>query len=50
MQPWSRGKLVFSISVAFLAIGSILTVWAKDFWDDKPFTQWSEQEAMRILA
>ena len=36
--------------IATLAIGSALTVWAKDFWEDKPFTQWSQQEAMKILS
>ena len=36
--------------VAFLTAASTLTVWAKDFWEEKPFTQWSEQEAMKVLS
>jgi hypothetical protein len=35
---------------ALLVIGSAFTVWGKDFWEDKPFTSWNEQEAMRILS
>jgi len=50
MQHWSNGKLLFSSLVSILAVGSVLTVLAKDFWDDKPFTQWSQQEAMRVLS
>src|SRR5258706_12820344 len=36
--------------IALLAISSTLTVWGKDFWDDKPFTEWSQQEAMKVLS
>lgn len=48
MRNPSSGKL--GIAIALLSIGSTVTVWGKDFWDDKPFTQWSEQEAMKILS
>jgi hypothetical protein len=24
--------------------------WAKDFWEEKPFTSWSQKEALRILS
>jgi len=27
-----------------------VVLWAKDFWEDKPFTSWSEKEALRILS
>ena len=46
-NPSSR-KL--GIAIALLSISSTFTIWGKDFWDDKPFTQWSEQEAMKILS
>jgi hypothetical protein len=36
--------------IALLAISSTLSVLGKDFWDDKPFTEWSQQEAMKILS
>jgi len=38
------------LAIALLAIGSTLTVRGKDFWEEKPFTQWSEQEAMKVLS
>ena len=51
MQNPSSAKLRSATWIALLAmIGSTLTVWGKDFWEDKPFTQWSEQEAMKILS
>ena len=27
-----------------------VTLWAKDFWEEKPFTSWTEKEAVRILS
>jgi hypothetical protein len=27
-----------------------VALWAKDFWEEKPFTSWSEKEALRILS
>jgi len=32
----------------FLGLG--LTIAAKDFWESKPFTQWSEEDAMKMLS
>ena len=49
MRNLSSAKLRSATWIALLAmIGSTLTVWGKDFWDDKPFTEWSQQEAMKI--
>ena len=28
----------------------VLTFAAKDFWEEKPFTEWNEQEAMKMLS
>lgn len=50
MRNAFSAKLHSATWFALLAIGSTFTVWGKDFWDDKPFTQWSEQEAMKILS
>jgi hypothetical protein len=36
--------------VVVLAISCVFTAWGKDFWEEKPFTQWSEQEAMKLLS
>ncbi len=33
-----------------LFLGVVLKVVAKDFWEAKPFTEWSEQEAMKMLS
>jgi hypothetical protein len=27
-----------------------VALWAKDFWEEKPFTSWSQKEALRILS
>ena len=48
MPNLSSAKL--GVAIALLSIGSTFTVWGKDFWDDKPFTEWSQQEAMKILS
>ena len=48
-DPFSA-KLPSAVWIALLAIGSTFTVLGKDFWDDKPFIQWSEQEAMKLLS
>jgi hypothetical protein len=48
-NPFSA-KLRSASWLVLLAIGSTFTVWGKDFWDEKSFTQWSEQEAMKILS
>jgi len=50
MPNLSSVKLRAAGCIALLAIGSTFTVWGKDFWEDKPFTEWSQQEAMRILS
>jgi hypothetical protein len=33
-----------------LLFGVVLRVTAKDFWEAKPFTEWNEQEAMKMLS
>ena len=33
-----------------LFLGVVLRVVAKDFWEAKPFTEWNEPEAMKMLA
>jgi hypothetical protein len=35
--------------VGLLAILPV-ALWAKDFWEEKPFTSWTEKEALRILS
>lgn len=50
MPNLSSAKLRAAGCIALLAIGSAFTLWGKDFWEDKPFTEWSQQEAMRILS
>ena len=41
-------KIVVLVLVLFLI--PLLTLRAKDFWEQKPFTDWSEREAYRILS
>lgn len=36
--------------VMLLFVGLVLTVVAKDFWEVKPFTEWNEPEAMKMLS
>jgi hypothetical protein len=50
MRNLASVKLGSAAWIALLATGSTLTVWGKDFWDDKPFTEWSQQEAMKVLS
>jgi len=33
-----------------LLLGVVLRVAAKDFWVEKPFTEWNEQEVMKMLS
>lgn len=33
-----------------LFLGTVLTVVAKDFWEAKPFMEWNEAEAMKMLS
>jgi len=46
----SSTNLRRAVCLAVLASASVFTAWGKDFWEDKPFTQWSQQEAMKILS
>ena len=50
MRNLASVKLRSAVSIAVLVIGSTFNVLGKDFWDDKPFTEWSQQEAMKILS
>ena len=36
--------------VASLVFTAILTLFSNDFWEEKPFTQWTEQEAMNLIS
>ena len=33
-----------------LLLALVLTTFPKDFWEEKPFTQWTEQEAMKLVS
>ena len=50
MRNWSSAKLRAAGCITVLAFGSTFTMWGKDFWEEKPFTQWTEQEAMKLLS
>lgn len=50
MQNPFSGRPILMGFLALLTVGSAFTVLAKDFWEDKPFTQWSQQEAMKLLS
>jgi hypothetical protein len=43
-----RNKQAGLLSLLFL--GVVLRLAAKDFWEEKPFTAWNEQEAMKMLS
>jgi hypothetical protein len=36
--------------VSIVGMMSLSVLWAKDFWEAKPFTQWSEKEALALLS
>jgi hypothetical protein len=36
--------------VVSLVFTAILTIFPKDFWEERPFTQWTEQEAMNLIS
>ena len=36
--------------VVSLLFTAILTIFPKDFWEERPFTQWTEQEAMNLIS
>jgi hypothetical protein len=38
---WAVVSLVFTL---------VLTTFSKDFWEERPFTQWTEQEAMNLIS
>jgi hypothetical protein len=44
-----RSKQVASLVICLL-FAAVLTVLSKDFWEDRPFTEWSEQEAMKLIS
>ncbi len=43
-----RHQVWIVILVLFAGMGSVIL--AKDFWQEKPFTQWNENEAMTLLS
>jgi hypothetical protein len=47
-QP-RQWKQVASLVVS-LAFTGILTIFSKDFWEEKSFTEWTEQEAMKLIS
>ena len=44
-----RSKQVACL-VVFLVCTLVLTTFSKDFWEEKPFTEWTEQEAMNLIS
>ena len=36
--------------VVSLVLTAILTIFPKDFWEENPFTEWTEQEAMKLIS
>jgi hypothetical protein len=47
----SRNPTTRTVGLAsILAFLAVLTVLAKDFWEQKPFTAWNEKEVRRILS
>ena len=36
--------------VVSLLFTATLTIFPKDFWEERPFTQWTEQEAMNLIS
>ena len=46
----TRKSRLTKIAWLILLIAMTLTLWAKDFWEEKPFTQWSEKEALALLS
>ncbi len=44
-----RSKHVVSVVVP-LFFTLVLNGFPKDFWEERPFTQWSEQEAMKLIS
>ncbi len=50
MQRSFSSKNQIWIALLFLLAGMESVFLAKDFWQEKPFTQWSENEAMMLLS
>lgn len=48
-HPFSERSMLTGL-FALLTLGSTFTVLAKDFWEDKPFTEWNQQEAVKVLS
>lgn len=36
--------------VVSLVFTGVLTTFPKDFWEERPFTEWTEQEAMKLIS
>ena len=36
--------------VVLLVFTLVVTTFSKDFWEEKPFTEWTEQEAMKLIS
>jgi hypothetical protein len=45
---YQTDKITVLVTILFLF--ALLTLRAKDFWEEKPFTYWNEKEAYRILS
>ena len=37
-------------SIVLLLLALVLTTFPRDFWDEKPFTEWSEQQAIKLIS
>jgi hypothetical protein len=46
MKRSRRSLVLFLLAV----LGFILTLWAKEYWEQKPYNQWNEQEARAMLT
>jgi hypothetical protein len=46
MERGRKSLILFLLAV----FGLILTPWAKEYWQAKPFNRWNEQEAMAMLT
>jgi hypothetical protein len=50
MMTHSRNPIRQIKGLACLLGVLTVTLWAKDFWEEKPFNSWTEKEALRILS
>jgi hypothetical protein len=50
MMTHSRNPIRQIRGLACLSGALTVTLWAKDFWEEKPFNSWTEKEALRILS